>query len=145
GAGPLNSIGASILAWLLLALGGGGLAIVWATLFRFGKTFGRREIRADASGLHLHLAVSIDVPWDSIQTLTLLQRNGQPLAYRVTGNSGKADFTWRARLGRWSLLAKDATPISPAALAILVTRQSGIALQTVEEDPHRPYASTRMI
>jgi len=136
-ADPLSSIGASILAWVLLFISGGGMATVWATLLRFGKTFGLHEVRADASGLHLRIGVSIDLPWDAIETLTLRQRQGQPLGYRVTGNSGKADFTWPARLGRWSRLPKDAIPLSPAALATLVTRQSGAALQTVEEEPRQ--------
>ncbi|HEX9413293.1 MAG TPA: hypothetical protein VF916_07295, partial [Ktedonobacterales bacterium] len=70
---------------VLLALGAAGLMTVWATLFRFDKTFGLHEVRADASGLHLRIGVSMDLPWDAIETLTLRQHNGQPLGYRVTG------------------------------------------------------------
>jgi hypothetical protein len=96
----------------------------------------RREARADASGLHVAWGtVTLSMPWDVVETLTLTTKGGQPQSYRVTGAAGKFAFQWAAGGGRKpseALLPAGGMLLSGSELASLIARQSGVAL-AVEE------------
>lgn len=125
---------ANILGLVLTSFGLFGLLLLWTALF--GRALREREIRADAAGLHLHLAgLHRDLSWEAVESLTLVTSKGRPQLYRIVGNSGKTDLGWPAQPNRWSRPPREHHPISPNALAALVAQQSGVPLTTA--DGHR--------
>lgn len=125
--------GEAVLGLVLVSFGIFGIMLLWITLF--GKALSEREIRADAAGLHLRLAgVRRDLPWDRVESLTLVTSAGRPQVYRVGGNSSKTELGWPARPTRWSRPPKEGHPISPDALAALVTQQCGVPLATADQN-----------
>jgi hypothetical protein len=133
--------GETILGLVLVSFGIFGLMLLGA--LGSGRLSGQ-DIRADSAGLHLRLAgLRRDVPWDRVESLTLVTSDGRPQVYRVGGNSGKTDLGWPARPSRWSHPPRVGQPISPSALATLVVQQSGVQLTTADENRMAPTPAVR--
>jgi len=84
----------------------------------------RREARADALGLHVAWGtVTLSMPWEVVETLTLTTKGGHPQSYRVTGAAGKFAFQWAAGAGAESsktLMSDGSMLLSGSELASLI-------------------------
>jgi hypothetical protein len=89
----------------------------------------RKQVQASADGLCVENgAITRTLPWDAIETLTLITVGSTPKTYLVTGDTGKISLSWPAqpntRLG--SVPPKGATLLAPDALAALIEQQPGV-------------------
>lgn len=122
--------GQSLVSFFLVTAGLGGLINLVRLFTPKGKM--RREARADASGLHVAWGtVTLSMPWEVVETLTLTTKDGQPQSYRVSGAAGKFAFRWSAGgevKPSAALLPDGGVLLSGRELACLIARQSGVAL-----------------
>jgi hypothetical protein len=75
------------------------------------------------------------MPWESVETLTLLTRQGQPRFYRVTGAAGRFAFQWKVGGDAEQLEAQwtsSAHVVTGSELATLISRQTGAPLGAQE-------------
>jgi hypothetical protein len=89
----------------------------------------RKQVQASADGLRVENgAITRTLPWDAIETLTLITVGPTPKTYLVTGDTGKISLSWPAqpdtRLG--SAAPKGAALLAPDALAALIEQQPGV-------------------
>jgi hypothetical protein len=89
----------------------------------------RKQVQASAEGLRVENgAITRTLPWDAIETLTLITVGPTPKTYLVTGDTGKFSLSWPAqpdtRLG--SAAPKGAALLAPDALAALIEQQPGV-------------------
>jgi hypothetical protein len=89
----------------------------------------RKQVQASAEGLRVENgAITRTLPWDAIETLTLITVGSTPKTYLVTGDTGKISLSWPAqpdtRLG--SAAPKGAALLAPDALAALIEQQPGV-------------------
>jgi hypothetical protein len=89
----------------------------------------RKQVQASAEGLRVENgAITRTLPWDAIETLTLITVGSTPKTYLVTGDTGKFSLSWPAqpdtRLG--SAAPKGAALLAPDALAALIEQQPGV-------------------
>jgi hypothetical protein len=89
----------------------------------------RKQVQASADGLCVENgAITRTLPWDAIETLTLITVGSTPKTFLVTGDTGKFSLSWPAqpdtRLG--SAAPKGATLLAPDSLATLIERQPGV-------------------
>ncbi len=90
--------GQSLVSFFLVTAGLGGLINLVRLFTPKGRM--RRLARADASGLHVAWGtVTLSIPWEVVETLTLTTKGGLPQSYRVTGATGKFAFQWGAGSG----------------------------------------------
>jgi hypothetical protein len=88
-----------------------------------------RQVQVDADGLRIvQGAITRELPWDAVETLSLTVVGATPKSYRLTADTGKISLSWPAqadaRLG--SAPPKGALVVSPAGLAALIERQPGV-------------------
>lgn len=119
--------GAFVVAALSLCVGVGGLVLTLVALS--SNRAWRRQVRASADGLRVENgAITRTLPWDAIETLTLICVGPTPKTYRVTGDTGKVSVSWPAqadtRLG--SAPPQGALVLAPEDLAALIERQPGV-------------------
>jgi hypothetical protein len=89
----------------------------------------RKQAQVSEDGIRIENgAITRTLPWDAIETLTLITVGPTPKTYHVTGDTGKISLSWPAqpdtRLG--SVPPKDALVLAPDALAALIERQPGV-------------------
>jgi hypothetical protein len=89
----------------------------------------RKQVQASAEGLRVENgAITRTLPWDAIETLTLITVGPTPKTYLVTGDTGKFSLSWPAqpdtRLG--SAAPKGVALLAPDALAALIEQQPGV-------------------
>jgi hypothetical protein len=89
----------------------------------------RRQVQADMHGLRVeHGAITRALPWDAIETLTLICVGPTPTTYRLTADSGKISLSWPAQT---EALVGGGTPkgtafLAPDGLAALIERQPSV-------------------
>jgi hypothetical protein len=89
----------------------------------------RRLVRADAEGLRIeHGGITRTLPWDAVETLTLICVGPTPTIYRLSADSGKVNLSWPAQTGAYLATAppQGAIAVSPAGMASLIERQPGV-------------------
>ena len=122
--------GQSLVSFFLVTAGLGGLINLVRLFTPKGRM--RRLARADASGLHVAWGtVTLSIPWEIVETLTLTTEGGLPQSYRVTGARGKFAFQWGAGGGARpsaTLQPDGAMLVSGSELASLIARRTGVAL-----------------
>jgi hypothetical protein len=119
--------GAFTAAALSFIVGLIGLGLAYVALS--SATPWRRQVRVSADGLRIENgAVARTLPWDAIETLTLICVGPTPKTYQITADTGKVSLNWPAqadmRLG--SAPPKGAVVLAPDDLAALIERQPGI-------------------
>jgi hypothetical protein len=121
------TLGAFAVAALSFCAGAIGLGLAFTALSS-NKPW-RKQVQASAEGLRVENgAITRTLPWDAIETLTLITVGATPKTYLVTGDTGKFSLSWRAqpdtRLG--GAAPKGATLLAPDALAALIEQQPGV-------------------
>jgi hypothetical protein len=122
-----GSAGAFIAAALSFCAAAIGLGLAYIALST-NKPW-RRQAQVSEDGIRIENGtITRTLPWDAIETLTLITVGPTPKTYLVTGDTGKISLSWPAqpdtRLG--SVPAKDAVVLAPDALAALIERQPGV-------------------
>jgi hypothetical protein len=89
----------------------------------------RRQAQVSEDGIRIENgAITRTLPWEAIETLTLITVGSTPKTYHVTGDTGKISLSWPARpdarLG--SAPPKGALVLAPDALATLIEQQPGV-------------------
>jgi hypothetical protein len=120
--------------WVGLLAGFCGLFGVVGLLTRV--SFGLRKITtiaASKEGLRTReRRRTFALPWEAVETVTISTVKGVPISYRVGGDIGKIAIVWKADAPQTSQRTADITALSPADLATLVERCSGVSVQIEE-------------
>ena len=122
-----GSAGAFIAAALSFCAAAIGLGLAYIALST--ERPWRKQAQVSVDGIRIENgAITRTLPWDAIETLTLITVGPTPKTYLVTGDTGKISLSWPAqpdtRLG--SVPRKDAVVLAPDALAALIERQPGV-------------------
>jgi hypothetical protein len=122
-----GSAGAFIAAALSFCAAAIGLGLAYIALST--ERPWRKQAQVSVDGIRIENGtITRTLPWDAVETLTLITVGPTPQTYLVTGDTGKISLSWPAqpdtRLG--SAPPKDALVLAPDGLAALIERQPGV-------------------